>query len=99
MRNEDAFQDSEGNSRDREHQSKRTGTPEIFVVEQVPDGGQVPGIVTSDRIDKDNTKGANVGLEGEIRGECAVFSIVEALHFHLSPPRRRPRKEISEFSW
>jgi len=73
MGNEDAFQDGKSSSGDREHQSKRTGAPEIFVVERILDGSQMPGIVTSDHVDKDDTKGPDVGLERRVRNERALF--------------------------
>jgi len=71
--NEDAFQDSESSRGDRKHQSKRPGAPEIFVVERIPHGSQVPGVVASDHVDEDDTEGPDVGLERRVRYELALF--------------------------
>lgn len=80
--NEDALQDGEGGRGDREHQSKRTRASEVFVVERILDGSQVPGIVTSDHVDEDDAKGPDVGVERRVRDKLAVF--IEALLSGLS---------------
>lgn len=82
MGNEDTFQDGECNRGDLEHQSKRAGAPKIFGVERVLRGCQVPGVVTSDHIDKNDTKGPDVGFEGRVRDKVAFF--IEALWNRLS---------------
>ena len=73
MRNEDTFQDSEGGGRDREHHSKRTRAPKVFGVERILHGSQMPGVVTSDHVYKDDTEGPDVGFEWRIRNKLAVF--------------------------
>jgi hypothetical protein len=80
--NEDAFQDSERSRGDLEHQSKRTGAPEVFVIERVLDGGQMPGVMTSDHVDEHNAKGPNVCFERRVRNQLAMF--IEALWKGLS---------------
>ena len=75
--NEDALQDNEGTRGDRKHQSKRTRTPKVFVVEWVLDGSQMPRVVTSYHVDEDDTQGPDIGVERRIRNKFAVF--VEAL--------------------
>jgi len=71
--NEDAFQDSESGRGDRKHQSKRTGAPEIFVIERIPQRCQMPGVVTGDHVNEDDTKSPDVGLERRVRDKLAVF--------------------------
>ena len=73
MGNEDTFQDSEGNRGDREHQSKRTRTPKVFVVERILRRSQMPGVVTSDHVHKDDTEGPDIGLERRVRNKRAAF--------------------------
>ena len=73
MGNEDTFQDSEGGRRDREHHTKRTRTPEVFGVERILDGSQVPGVVTSDHVYEDDAKGPDVGFKWRIGDKLAVF--------------------------
>ena len=73
MRNEDAFQNGESSRGDLEHQSKRAGAPKIFVVKRILRRRQMPGIVTSDHVDENDTKGPDVGFEGRIGDKLAIF--------------------------
>jgi len=73
MGNEDTFQDREGSGGDREHHSKRTRTPKVFGVERILHRSQMPGVVTSDHVYKDDAEGPDVGFEWRIRNKLAVF--------------------------
>ena len=74
---EDALQDSESSWGDRKHQGERARTLEVFVVERIPHGCQMPGVVTSDHVDKDDTKSPDVGVERGVRNKLPI--LVEAL--------------------